>query len=210
MNMPAWICATCGNHYPSPSAPRVLRHVADERQWVPPSGHGGPPTTSWRARAAPAGSAASSGRRAGSDRDRADPAGGHRAAGPADPHARRATCCGIRPASWTTRPSSGSRQRGGLRAVTASHPHFYGAMVEWSQRLRCRDPGAEADAQLAHRARPGRPTWSGRLEVLPGVTLVQCGGHFPGSAVVHWAQAAQGQAACWPATRSSSPPARTG
>jgi glyoxylase-like metal-dependent hydrolase (beta-lactamase superfamily II) len=31
--------------------------------------------------------------------------------------------------------------------------------------------------------------------VLPGVTLVQCGGHFPGSAVVHWAAGANGAGA---------------
>lgn len=37
--------------------------------------------------------------------------------------------------------------------------------------------------------------WSGVREVLPGVTLVQCGGHFPGSAVVHWAAGAGGRGA---------------
>ena len=31
------------------------------------------------------------------------------------------------------------------------------------------------------------------MDVLPGVTLVQCGGHFPGSAVVHWAGGASGR-----------------
>jgi glyoxylase-like metal-dependent hydrolase (beta-lactamase superfamily II) len=34
--------------------------------------------------------------------------------------------------------------------------------------------------------------WSGTLPVLPGVTLIQCGGHFPGSAVLHWASGADG------------------
>jgi len=29
--------------------------------------------------------------------------------------------------------------------------------------------------------------------VLPGVRLVQCGGHFPGSAVLHWAAGASGR-----------------
>jgi len=33
------------------------------------------------------------------------------------------------------------------------------------------------------------------LQVLPGVTLIQCGGHFPGSAVVHWAGGADGAGA---------------
>ena len=31
--------------------------------------------------------------------------------------------------------------------------------------------------------------------MLPGVTLIQCGGHFPGSAVVHWAGGAAGAGA---------------
>ena len=31
------------------------------------------------------------------------------------------------------------------------------------------------------------------LDVLPGVTLIQCGGHFPGSAVLHWAAGADGR-----------------
>ena len=40
---------------------------------------------------------------------------------------------------------------------------------------------------------PAVRTWTGTLEVLPGVTLVQCGGHFPGSAVLHWAAGADGR-----------------
>ena len=33
---------------------------------------------------------------------------------------------------------------------------------------------------------------AGVRPVLPGVTRVQCGGHFPGSAVAHWADGADG------------------
>jgi hypothetical protein len=33
------------------------------------------------------------------------------------------------------------------------------------------------------------------VEPLPGVTLVQCGGHFDGSAVLHWAAGAEGRGA---------------
>ena len=36
-------------------------------------------------------------------------------------------------------------------------------------------------------------TWLGTLGVLPSVTLLQCGGHFPGSAVLHWADGADGR-----------------
>ena len=42
---------------------------------------------------------------------------------------------------------------------------------------------------------PAIRTWHTRLPVLSGVTLVQCGGHFPGSAVVHWAGGADGAGA---------------
>jgi hypothetical protein len=81
-----------------------------------------------------------------------------------------------------------------VTAIAASHPHFYGLMGEWSRAL----GGVpalipEADSQwVQHRTTPVR-TWSGRLEVLPGITLLQCGGHFAGSAVVHWAQGAEGR-----------------
>ena len=33
------------------------------------------------------------------------------------------------------------------------------------------------------------------LELAPGVTLIQCGGHFEGSAVLHWAGGADGRGA---------------
>jgi glyoxylase-like metal-dependent hydrolase (beta-lactamase superfamily II) len=77
-----------------------------------------------------------------------------------------------------------------------SHPHFYGAMVEWSQAF----GGAPiyipaADRGWVQRDDPGIVTWSGARELSPGVTLVQCGGHFEGSAVLHWADSAEGQGA---------------
>ena len=34
-----------------------------------------------------------------------------------------------------------------------------------------------------------------RWELVPGVTLIQCGGHFDGSAVLHWAEGAGGAGA---------------
>jgi hypothetical protein len=37
--------------------------------------------------------------------------------------------------------------------------------------------------------------YQGTREVLPGLTLVQCGGHFDGSAVLHWADGAAGRGA---------------
>ena len=83
---------------------------------------------------------------------------------------------------------------GPVRAITASHPHMYGVQVEWSRALG--DPPvlvAEADAHWINRPDPVIRTWSGELEVLPGVTLSQPGGHFPGSAIAHWTAGAAGK-----------------
>ena len=86
--------------------------------------------------------------------------------------------------------------RGGIAGIAMSHPHFYGVMAEWSRAFGDA-PIHVPHADLEWVQRPGaavRP-WSVSLEVLPGVTLVQCGGHFDGSAVLHWASGADGRGA---------------
>jgi hypothetical protein len=87
------------------------------------------------------------------------------------------------------------RAAGGLRAVSASHPHMYGAAVEWSHAFAAEILLVDVDAAWLMRPDPAVRAWSGEREVLPGVTLVQCGGHFPGSAVAHWAAGADGRGA---------------
>src|SRR5207245_9630585 len=42
---------------------------------------------------------------------------------------------------------------------------------------------------------PSSRIWSGCLQVGPGVSLVQAGGHFEGSAVLHWSDGAGGRGA---------------
>jgi len=87
------------------------------------------------------------------------------------------------------------RAAGGLSFVTASHPHFYGAIASWAAAFGAEIlvPADDADWLRADGQRVG--TWSGTLDVLPSVTLIQCGGHFPGSAVLHWADGADGRGA---------------
>jgi hypothetical protein len=79
-------------------------------------------------------------------------------------------------------------------AIAASHPHMFGVQVEWSRALGG-VPMLVAEADMSWVARPDpviRP-WSGTVNLLPGVTLTQPGGHSPGSAVVHWAAGADGR-----------------
>jgi hypothetical protein len=85
---------------------------------------------------------------------------------------------------------------GGIAAISSSHPHMYGSMIEWSHAF-------DAPIYLHADNRPWvvRPDdairfWEGETnEVLPGVTLVRCGGHFPGSSALHWAGGANGRGA---------------
>jgi glyoxylase-like metal-dependent hydrolase (beta-lactamase superfamily II) len=88
-------------------------------------------------------------------------------------------------------------RRGGIAAIAISHPHFYSCMVEWSRAF------GDAPIYLHADNRPWvmRPDqrvrfWAGETqEVLPGLTVVRCGGHFPGSSVLHWAGGAGGRGA---------------
>ncbi len=85
--------------------------------------------------------------------------------------------------------------RGGLRAIAISHPHFFATMVEWSKRL----GGVPVYLHEDHRDWVMRPSdaikfWSGEtFDLGQGVTLIRCGGHFPGSTVLHWAEGAGGK-----------------
>jgi hypothetical protein len=83
---------------------------------------------------------------------------------------------------------------GPVRAVVASHPHMFGVQVEWSRRL----GGvpvlvARADAHWVARQDPSIELWEGNREVMPGLTLRQLGGHFPGCAILDWSAGADGR-----------------
>lgn len=76
---------------------------------------------------------------------------------------------------------------GGVAVIASSHPHMFGAQTSWSRMLG--DPPVlvnTADRDWVQRDESCVHTWEGDEEVLPGVTLRTIGGHFPGSAIVHW------------------------
>ena len=78
------------------------------------------------------------------------------------------------------------RHVGGVAAVAASHPHMFGAQVEWSRRF---DDApvyvVAADAAWVQRPDPVVRLVEETAEPVPGVRIVRIGGHFPGSAVLH-------------------------
>jgi glyoxylase-like metal-dependent hydrolase (beta-lactamase superfamily II) len=88
------------------------------------------------------------------------------------------------------------RELGGLSGISVSHPHFYSSMIEWSHAF----GGVpvyvpKADAEWVVRPDPVVHWYEGSQPALPGLTLVQTGGHFEGSAVLHWAAGARGRGA---------------
>lgn len=82
---------------------------------------------------------------------------------------------------------------GGLSAIVISHPHYYGAYVEWATRFGCPIYISTDDQEWLCRQPPSLDMLSfvdgpagTKKEIVEGVTAVKTGGHFPGSLVLHW------------------------
>jgi hypothetical protein len=85
------------------------------------------------------------------------------------------------------------RERGGVAAIAISHPHYYTSMVEYSHAFDAPIYLHAADRRWVMRPDDAIRFWDGEQhELLPGVTLLRLGGHFPGGTVLHWAQGADG------------------
>jgi len=89
------------------------------------------------------------------------------------------------------------RSLGGLKAIAVSHPHFYGAVADWSEAF----GGVPIylhgdDRQWITRPHPSIVAWSGeRHRISDGIVLVRAGGHFAGGTIMHWQEAAEGRGA---------------
>ncbi|HEY3772918.1 MAG TPA: hypothetical protein VGL69_08000 [Solirubrobacteraceae bacterium] len=183
----AWLCATCGVEHAE--AAGVCAICADERQWVPADGQ------HWTSLAD------------------LDAAGQRTRMQEMEPGLLGITTepkVGIGHQAHLVTTPQGSllwdpvgfvddaavervRAEGEVLAVASSHPHMFGAQVEWSHALGG-VPILVSEPQLDWVARPDDAieTWRGRRELAPGLALVELGGHFAGSSVVHWAGGADG------------------
>lgn len=76
---------------------------------------------------------------------------------------------------------------GGIAAIASSHPHLTGSSIQYSHSFgHIPVYVAATDQQWVRRPDPVIQLWENRVELLPGLTMYQCGGHFAGSSVVHW------------------------
>ncbi len=84
------------------------------------------------------------------------------------------------------------RAAGGIRAIAISHPHYYSCMVEWARAFDVPIYLHAADRSWVMRPDPAIVFWEGDTHRLAdGLTLIRCGGHFPGATVLHWARGAE-------------------
>jgi len=89
------------------------------------------------------------------------------------------------------------RALGGLKAIAISHPHFYGAVADWSEAF----GGVPAylhgdDRAFVTRPHPSIVPWTGdSLQISDDIRLYRTGGHFPGASVLHWRKGAGGKGA---------------
>ncbi len=87
------------------------------------------------------------------------------------------------------------RAIGGLSAIAISHPHFYARMSTWSAEFDALPVYIhQADTDGVEYVCEGLRLWQGETkEILPGVTLINTGGHFEGSVALHWADGLDGR-----------------
>lgn len=88
------------------------------------------------------------------------------------------------------------RALGGISAIAISHPHYHSVMVEWAQAFGAPILLHAADRQWVMRPDPAIRFWEGPAhEIAPGLTLINCPGHFAGGTVLHWAEGGHGRGA---------------
>ncbi|GAC58841.1 hypothetical protein GOHSU_54_00190 [Gordonia hirsuta DSM 44140 = NBRC 16056] len=186
-----WLCVTCGNEYPDTEVPPATCVLCnDERQYVPQPGQ------QWTALSPEATSRVQA-----------------RSVEPGLTEFSLDPPVGIGQRTFLVHTEAGNilweppgfvgtslidhlRAAGGISGIVASHPHLVGASVSLSHAFGGVPVWQNSlDRRWITRPDPVHRFWEGRAEVAPGVTLVCCGGHFPGSAVLHLADAAHGRGA---------------
>ncbi len=184
-----WICPACGGHLAADAAPALCPVCVDERQFVPPSGQ------RWTTLAQLAADGYATEVR------ELEPGLLGIGTTPDIGVGQRALLVQTAegnvlwdpPAFVDEAAFAAVRDAGGLVAVSASHPHMYGAIVDWSEAFGCDIVLPSADEGWLRRPAARVRRWSERETLAAGVTLVQTGGHFPGSAVLHWAGGSGGR-----------------
>jgi hypothetical protein len=88
------------------------------------------------------------------------------------------------------------RELGGIAAIAVSHPHFYSAVADWADAFDAPVLLHADDREWVMRPHPRLEFWAGEhIPLHDGMTVIRCGGHFDGAAVLHWPAGAEGRGA---------------
>lgn len=84
---------------------------------------------------------------------------------------------------------------GGLTGIAISHPHYYGALADWSEAFGGVPVYLHADdRQWVTRPHPSIVHWTGdQHRISDDVLLLRTGGHFAGATMLHDARGADGK-----------------
>jgi hypothetical protein len=189
--MTVWTCVTCAIEHPDTEAPpEVCEICSDERQWVPAGGQ------RW------------------TTRDELAAAGARIELRELEPDLYAVDAVpsvGIGQRGLLLRTPHGNllweppgfidddgiaavQALGGVAVITSSHPHLTGSSIQWSHAFgRAPVYVAEADRRWIRRPDEVIRLWDEALDLLPGLRMHRLGGHFAGSAIVHWPAGAAGR-----------------
>jgi hypothetical protein len=190
--MPVWICEQCGAHFPdSVAPPSVCPICEDERQFVNWKGQ------RWLTRE----------QLAATHKDiwRADLGVVGIGLEPSFAIGQRALLLRENDGCvmWDCIPIATReaidhvRSLGGLKAIAVSHPHFYGAVADWSEAFGGAPIYLHADdRRWITRPCPSIVNWTGDSQSISAdITLWRAGGHFAGATILHWRAGADGKGA---------------
>lgn len=181
--MPIHICKACGTSYPeAPSPPASCPICEDERQYVPRTGQ------AWTTSEELGATHVNAWRQLEPDlfeiNTEPDFAIGQRALLIRTPVGNFLWDCIALIDDATVELIRGL---GGLAGIAISHPHYYTTCQDWAQAFACPVHLHAADRNWVMRSDPAIRFWEGdRLALGPDLTVIRLGGHFPGSAVLHW------------------------
>jgi len=175
------ICATCGTHYPSPGLYDICPICNDDRQYIPEGGQRWTSTDELLSRY----SVRTRLLRENVYELEITPsfAIGQRAFLILSPQGN---------ILWDCIPLLNEpiiefiRAHGGLRAIAFSHPHYYSNMHEWAGVFDCPIYIHQRDEQWMFQKAGRVDLWKGEeKELWDGMRLINVGGHFPGSSILH-------------------------
>lgn len=78
------------------------------------------------------------------------------------------------------------KSHGGLNAIAFSHPHYYSNMNYWAEIFDCPIYIHKKDEQFIMNRGSRVALWEGNEKAMwDGIRLINIGGHFPGSSILH-------------------------